>query len=189
MLQCEISSTASKASLLKSLTLLFVSTLADRYGLLENDWQWLIATCYWVLCSSLKDSFETWEISNYLTLVPRNRPLSIPQMSMLSLNNFLNKDGAAHYEIFTTQFSCSASDFGKIHNYMIIHSVIHFGVLWEAEFLSQWNVKCVSRWYKTCFLGILERFLRQFLFSVGIGVFPKAKITENLEWMGGGTEN
>lgn len=51
--------------------------------------------------------FELLQISNYCTLVPRNEPLSILQTSMLSLNNFLNKDGAAHYEIFKTQFSCS----------------------------------------------------------------------------------
>lgn len=48
-----------------------------------------------------------WRFPITDTLVPRNEPLSIQQMSMLSLNNFLNKDGATHYEIFRTQFSCS----------------------------------------------------------------------------------
>lgn len=59
--------------------------------------------------SSLNDSFESQELSNYCTLVTRNEPLSILQMSMLSLNNFLYKDGAMHYEIFRTQFSGSIS--------------------------------------------------------------------------------
>lgn len=48
-----------------------------------------------------------WRFPITDTLVPCNEPLSIQQMSMLSLNNFLNKDGATHYEIFRTQFSCS----------------------------------------------------------------------------------
>lgn len=60
---------------------------------------------YPALCSSLNDFFEPLVISNYCTPVPRNEPLSIPQMSMLSLNNFPNNDGATHDEIFRTQFS------------------------------------------------------------------------------------
>lgn len=48
-----------------------------------------------------------WRFPITDTLVLCNEPLSIQQMSMLSLNNFLNKDGATHYEIFRTQFSCS----------------------------------------------------------------------------------
>lgn len=65
-------------------------------------------TRYCAFCSSSDDSFEPLEISNYCTPLLRNRPLSILQTSVLSLNNFLNKDGAAHHEIFTTQFSCSS---------------------------------------------------------------------------------
>lgn len=101
------SKTASKASLLKSVTLLLVSRLADRYVLLEDGSDWLLEVIEYY-AHLWKTPSKTWEISNYLTLVPRNRPLSILKMSMLSLNNFLNKDVAAHYEIFTTQFSCSA---------------------------------------------------------------------------------
>lgn len=29
------------------------------------------------------------------------------------------------------------SGFAKIHNYMIIHNVIHYGDIWESELLSQ----------------------------------------------------
>lgn len=65
-------------------------------------------TRYCAFCSSSDDSFEPLEISNYCTPLLHNRPLSILQTSVLSLNNFLNKDGAAHHEIFTTQFSCSS---------------------------------------------------------------------------------
>lgn len=83
-------------------------------------------TRYCAFCSSSNDSSEPLEISNYCTPLPRNRPLSILQTSVLSLNNFLNKDGAAHHEIFTTQFSCS-SRLRKIHNYTMIHNVTHLG--------------------------------------------------------------
>lgn len=106
------SKTASKARLLRSLTLLFVLTRtetsdSEMYRLLENDGAPWMANVIEYFVHLQMTPFETWEISNYWTLVPRNRPLSILQMNMLSLNNFLNKDGAAHYEIFTTQFSCS----------------------------------------------------------------------------------
>lgn len=95
------------------------------YLLAENERR-AKCTRYCAFCSSSNDSFEPLEISNYCTPLPRNRPLSILQTSVLSLNNFLNKDGAAHHEIFTTQFSRS-SRLRKIHNYMMIHNVTHLG--------------------------------------------------------------
>lgn len=90
----------------KSHTFICVNT-DWNWCLLENDGTPWMAHALEHFAHLRMTPLETREISNYGTLVPRNRPLSILQMNMLSLNNFLNKNGSAHYEIFTTQFSCS----------------------------------------------------------------------------------
>lgn len=47
------------------------------------------------------------------------------------------------------------SDFGKIYNYMIIHSVIHFGYFGNLSFLQSKMLNMLVRWDKLGFVAFL----------------------------------
>lgn len=51
------------------------------------------------------------------------------------------------------------SVFGKIHNYTIIHNVIHFGYLEKRSLLHSKIFNMLVKWDDACFVAFLKRIL------------------------------
>lgn len=62
--------------------------------------------------------------------------------------------GAMHYEIFRTQFSCSIR-LWRIHNYMIIHNVIHFEHYGSLSSLQSKMLNMLVKWDEACFVAFV----------------------------------